>query len=146
MKKMTLSILCGLGIAFVASTAMAVDKGTIEVSAYNFPSDDGLAIVSLFKSANGFPGKINSAYKSFRLKIKGGIVAVQFTDVPYGTYAVQVTQDKNKNGKLDANFMGIPSEPAGSSNSPPGIPKWDACKFEHKSPVTKIKRVKMWTL
>jgi len=38
--------------------------------------------------------------------------------LPPGSYAVQVMHDENDNGKLDANFMGIPTEGYGFSNNP----------------------------
>ncbi|MEO8018648.1 MAG: DUF2141 domain-containing protein [Pseudomonadota bacterium] len=38
--------------------------------------------------------------------------------LPAGSYAVQVMHDENDNGKLDSNFMGIPSEGYGFSNNP----------------------------
>ena len=38
--------------------------------------------------------------------------------LPAGKYAVQVMHDENDNGKLDANFMGIPTEGYGFSNNP----------------------------
>ena len=38
--------------------------------------------------------------------------------LPAGSYAVQVMHDENGNGKLDANFMGIPTEGYGFSNNP----------------------------
>ncbi len=37
-------------------------------------------------------------------------------EVPPGTYAVAVYHDANSNGKLDANFLGIPREGYGVSN------------------------------
>jgi uncharacterized protein (DUF2141 family) len=39
-------------------------------------------------------------------------------DLPKGTYAIQVMHDENDNGKIDANFMGIPTEGYGFSNNP----------------------------
>lgn len=39
-------------------------------------------------------------------------------NLPAGSYAVQVMHDENDNGKLDANFMGIPTEGYGFSNNP----------------------------
>jgi uncharacterized protein (DUF2141 family) len=47
----------------------------------------------------------------------GGPVVFRFT-LPAGSYAVQVMHDENDNGKLDANFMGIPIEGYGFSNNP----------------------------
>lgn len=55
-------------------------------------------------------------------------------------YAVIVYHDLNANGKLDRNFLGIPSEPYGFSNNPStrfGPPGFDKASFD-ASKVNKI--------
>jgi uncharacterized protein (DUF2141 family) len=54
---------------------------------------------------------------------------VHFKDLPPGEYAAVAFQDVNGNGKLDKNFLGIPREPYGFSNSARGSagpPKFSA--------------------
>ena len=41
-------------------------------------------------------------------------------DVPPGRYGVSVMHDKNANGKLDTNIVGIPTEPDGASRDARG--------------------------
>ena len=41
-------------------------------------------------------------------------------DVPPGRYGVTVIHDKNANGKLDSNIVGIPTEPDGASRDARG--------------------------
>ena len=53
-----------------------------------------------------------------RIKAVNGELVYRFEDLPPGTYAVQVMHDENDNGKLDSNFLGIPSEGYGFSNNP----------------------------
>jgi len=51
--------------------------------------------------------------------------------LPPGDYAVVVTQDVNDNGKLDTNFIGLPTEPyAFSNNVHPTLrpPHFEECK------------------
>lgn len=45
-------------------------------------------------------------------------MAVKFAQLPAGRYAVQVMHDANDNGKLDTNFVGMPTEAYGFSNNP----------------------------
>jgi uncharacterized protein (DUF2141 family) len=54
-----------------------------------------------------------------------------FRDVPEGTYAVVAFQDENGNGKVDRNFLGIPTEKIGFSNNPSlwGAPRFSDSKF-----------------
>jgi uncharacterized protein (DUF2141 family) len=57
-----------------------------------------------------------------------------FDDLKEGTYAISVYQDLNKNGKLDKNFFGIPSEKYGFSNMPKTskAPDFKQCSFIFK--------------
>lgn len=53
-------------------------------------------------------------------------------NVSAGRYAVRVMQDRNGNGKLDTNFVGMPTEPYGFSNDAVGRlgpPAFDAASF-----------------
>lgn len=64
-------------------------------------------------------------------------------DLPFGEYAIAVYHDKNKNGKLDTNLLGIPKENYGFSNNARGRfgpASWKEAKFiiQEKSAVHKI--------
>lgn len=48
-----------------------------------------------------------------------GETLVRIDGVPPGEYAAQVFQDRNDNGKVDQNFLGVPLEPVGFSNDAP---------------------------
>ena len=53
--------------------------------------------------------------------------------LPAGSYGARIMHDINDNGELDANFVGIPSEPWGFSNNATGSfgpPKWQDVQFE----------------
>jgi uncharacterized protein (DUF2141 family) len=47
--------------------------------------------------------------------------AVVFSNLEPGRYAAVVFHDKNGNGKLDKNFLGVPVEPYGFSNDAEGF-------------------------
>jgi uncharacterized protein (DUF2141 family) len=49
-----------------------------------------------------------------------------------GRYAIFVVYDKNGNGKMDKNFLGIPKEPVGLSRNP-APPKFGPPKFKDAS-------------
>ena len=56
----------------------------------------------------------------------------QIENLAYGQYAIAVYHDKNKNGKLDTNMLGIPLEEYGFSNkarSRFGPASWSQAKF-----------------
>lgn len=59
-------------------------------------------------------------------------LAVTFTDLAPGRYAVQVLHDANDNGRLDTNIVGMPTEGYGFSNNPRVMRKahFDEAAFE----------------
>ena len=53
--------------------------------------------------------------------------------LPEGTYAATAIHDRNKNGKLDTDWRGVPEEPSGTSASGKktmGPPEFESSKFE----------------
>ena len=65
-----------------------------------------------------------------------GSVTLTVPNVPPGRYAVQAFHDRNGNGKVDRNFLGIPTESVGFSNDAPmhmSPPKFDVAGFDHGS-------------
>ncbi len=48
------------------------------------------------------------------------LIRVPHTALPPGRYAVQVVYDRNANGRLDKNLLGIPTEPVGFSRNARG--------------------------
>jgi len=63
---------------------------------------------------------------------QGAEVVFRFADLPPGEYAVSVMHDENDNGKLDANFMGMPTEGYGFSNNPQTLrkPTFEEARFQ----------------
>ena len=76
------------------------------------------------------------------LPVDSTTVYWQVDELPYGNYAIAVYHDKNTNGKLDTNLLGIPKERYGFSNNARGRfgpASWndsyfsfDAIKREHR--------------
>lgn len=68
-------------------------------------------------------------------------VMFEFDSLASGIYAVSIFQDENENGKLDSNFIGIPTEPYAFSNDAKGMfgpPSFEDCQFEIKDGVNEI--------
>lgn len=62
------------------------------------------------------------------------VTACDFAQIAPGTYALAVIHDENLNGKLDANWLGIPSEGYGFSNDARaalGPPSFSAASFAY---------------
>jgi len=117
---------------FVVSLANAQQQKTfdIKVEVKNAKNDDGKMFFALYDNEDDFLKK----------EIKGGIEVITnktsiitFKNVPTGVYAVSVFHDKNDNGEMDTNGLGIPTENFGCSNDAKGFmgpPKWKNAKFD----------------
>lgn len=85
--------------------------------------------IGLFNSAEGFPDDAKP-YRAEVLNItQNNALQIVFRDLPAGDYAVAVYHDKNGNGKLDKNLLGIPVEDYGFSNDTRGT-RLSAPSFE----------------
>lgn len=95
-----------------ASPALAGDL-TVWVS--GLPSDAGTVRAALFADEASFKAKSDPVAA---IVVKPHDKTARFTvaDLPAGRYALAVFQDVNDNGKLDANMIGMPTEPWGFSN------------------------------
>ena len=81
-----------------------------------------------------------SAYKEKKEPVYAVVLPVDSTEVnwsvaelPKGEYAIAIYHDKNTNGKLDTNFLGIPKERYGFSNDARGKfgpASWNDARFE----------------
>ncbi len=126
------AILCIFLFLFIFPlTGLAADsKGNITVKITQCRDDKGEALVTLFKSEDGFPVEPEKAYRKITGKITDGKSEIIVSDVPYGEYAIAVLHDENRNGKMDRSIFGAPQEGNGASNNPvSGPPKYDEAKF-----------------
>ena len=67
------------------------------------------------------------------IKVSSQSASYTFHGLSKGHYAVSVYHDENSNGELDANFIGIPSEPYAFSQKPKSkwrLPKFHEVKFD----------------
>ena len=75
----------------------------------------------------------------------GGTTPGRIPDLASGEYALVVYHDENGNGRLDENFIGIPSEPLGFSNRywPQGPPTFTKAAFKLEAEETRTIDVKL---
>ena len=68
------------------------------------------------------------------IKIQDTQARCDFEDIPPGTYALNVIHDENMDGKLAANWVGIPTEGYGFSNDVKALmsaPSFEAASFPY---------------
>jgi uncharacterized protein (DUF2141 family) len=106
----------------------------IRVNIEGLRSDKGQIMCALYSTAAAFPKDGAKALAHAQSAVSGHRSVCSFGGVQPGTYAVAVFHDENSNGKLDTNFLGIPREGTGTSNSAIGHlgpPKFDDAAFRY---------------
>lgn len=78
----------------------------------------GQVCLKVHATEEGFPQSAKGVVQSGCAKITGNSATKDFYGLKPGTYAVSLFEDKNSDGKLNTNFIGIPSEGFGVSNNP----------------------------
>ena len=118
-----------IAIVLFISSLVSAQNVDLTVAISGLKNDTGFVQVGLFNSEGKF---LKSIYKGSSSEIKSKVATVTFLNIPKGVYAISAYHDKNKNGKLDMNFMGIPKEDIACSNNAKGFmgpPKYEDAKF-----------------
>ena len=107
------------------------------------PPAMGDVIALLFNSPNTFVD-LRDPMRTVVLPDRGTSPG-HITDLPSGEYALVVYHDKNKNGRMDKNFIGIPREWLGFSNRywPEGPPTFARAAFVLEEQEKQIEEVKL---
>jgi uncharacterized protein (DUF2141 family) len=112
-----------LACQFASAADLSVQVGTIK-------TQQGQVWVSVFKSADTY---LKASIQRTAVKADAAELRIAFKDLEPGDYAVTVHHDVNDNGKMDRNFIGMPSEPYGFSNNAMGSmgpPSFDQAKVK----------------
>lgn len=125
-------------MVFATLPAVAVAESPcpgIHVKILNIRNSTGAVACALFESSVGFPSEfLHFATNIMVIRIRHSQARCDFEDIPPGTYALAVVHDENFNGKLDTNFLGIPTEGYGFSNDATaalGAPSFSAASFTY---------------
>ncbi|MFZ0256519.1 MAG: DUF2141 domain-containing protein [Gammaproteobacteria bacterium] len=99
----------------------------------NIRNSTGAVGCALFESPVGFPTDfLRSATNVMMMKIRKTEARCDFEDISSGTYAIAVIHDENMNGKLETNWLGMPTEGYGFSRDAKGLlgaPSFSAASF-----------------
>lgn len=107
----------------------------IHVKILNIRNSTGTVACALFESPAGFPTEyLHSATNIMVIKVRDTQARCDFEDIPPGKYALAVIHDENMDGKLDTNWLEIPTEGYGFSNDAKatlGAPSFSAASFPY---------------
>ena len=123
--------------------APAPDPVQLEISLSGLRSAKGEVRLCVWHGPSKFPGD-TCAGQSIVVPAETPVVIVNVPLAP-GDYAVSLLHDENGNGKLDKNFLGIPTEGIGFSQNPKisfGPPTYAASHFDVAGPQTEAIRMK----
>ncbi|MFM8344488.1 MAG: DUF2141 domain-containing protein [Betaproteobacteria bacterium] len=123
-----LELVAGASVVWAQGKQDGATSLRLEVT--SFRNAKGSLNCRLFTDATSFPDGEGS--RTVSAPISGHQASCVFDELPPGTYAVAVVHDENGNGKLDKNFLGIPSEGYGVSNNrtyAASSPKWEESRF-----------------
>jgi uncharacterized protein (DUF2141 family) len=133
-----------LAIALPVLPSLSQSTSTVLLEVSSFKNTRGTLNCRLFTKASDFPD--GEGILTLRTPITGTNTTCTFPNVEPGTYAVAVVHDENSNGKLDKNFVGVPSEGYGVSNNKTyalSAPKWDESIFTIAPSESKTFQVKL---
>ncbi len=111
-------LVCALAIASAPFAAHAAD---LTVWVDNVAVDGGQVLVGVFDKAETFPRAMLRGERAPAMsRDASGRVTIVFTGLAPGRYALSAFHDVDDNGKLNANVMGLPTEPYGFSRDARG--------------------------
>lgn len=121
--------LVGSCVLSMASGFVYAQDASIRVEISGLAGESGNLYYTVYESAKNWLGEtgVASGVAAITESMEGELVVFEL-ELPLGEYAFSVFHDVNGNGKLDANFIGIPREPVASSNN--AKPKFGPPKYE----------------
>ena len=127
----------GLLLAALLAVAPALadaqgEDGALTVSFEGVGKREGVVLFALFDSKAAYDANTHPI-RTLALPASGGNFAVTLAGLAPGTYAVKSFHDRDANGKMNFNPLGMPLEPYGFSNNaraPFGPPSWRRAAFE----------------
>jgi uncharacterized protein (DUF2141 family) len=131
------SALCAV-LVFANLSAIAFAQPScpgIHVKILNIKNSTGAVACALFEAPEGFPDEyLKFATNIMVIRVRDKQALCYFESIPPGTYALGVIHDENLNGKLDTNWLGIPTEGYGFSKDAKallGPPSFSAASFPY---------------
>ena len=103
-------------LTLLAVQPASAQQAVLEVTVTGVRSAAGHVLVAVCDRATFL--QETCRYKG-RVQAAVGSVVVRITGIPPGQYAAQAYADANDNGRIDRNFLGIPTEGIGFSNDAP---------------------------
>ena len=102
-------------VLFIGANTFA-QTGQVDVTVTGINIEKGGIVKIGLYEKDGFPA-IGKEIIGKDVKVIGSEVMVTLKDIPAGTYAIAIIQDKNSDGEHNTNLFGVPKELYGFSNN-----------------------------
>jgi uncharacterized protein (DUF2141 family) len=135
---MSNTFLAALLITFFQIPSMFSQPGsktTLEIHFSGLRTSEGKIAIGVNTREEGWPREPQMSY-DWEKEVHDGMMKVRIPDLPYGTYAISVLDDVNRNVEMDM-FLGIPKEGWGFSMNPGfklSAPRFEECAFKLDKP------------
>lgn len=97
-------------------------QAPINLSISNIKNTNGSILISVFNSAEGFPGDEKKAIAKYKIeKISASTASFKIIGLKPGKYAISLLHDENNDLVCNTNILGIPNEGIGCSNNPKSV-------------------------
>ena len=136
MSSRTLLALSAFALAGLGQAARAADAPLLEFRTA-VRSDQGVVRCGLFTEKGWLKTPVQGAVAL----IRAGSALCVFKGVPQGVYGISAFHDQNNNGKLDTNFIGLPTEDYCASRDARntfGPPSFADAKFRYNGGVKRL--------
>lgn len=118
----------------VAGARQEGGEGSLTVAFQGVTQPRGVVLCAVFDSKAAYDAN-SGPVRTLNLPAGEGNFSATFAGLPPGRYAVKSFHDRDGDGKMKFNPLGMPLEPYGFSNNaraPFGPPSWRAASFEVK--------------
>ena len=135
----TSKLVSALAVAAALGNCGAASADTLTIVVEDIRRANGTVQVQVLASQGQFDGD-GVAMEFIQEAIEGSMTFTADGLAP-GEYAVRVMHDVNGNDELDANFVGMPTEPYAFSNNAKGVfgpAKWEDARFVVAGSVTQV--------
>jgi uncharacterized protein (DUF2141 family) len=125
--------------AVMIALPLSLEAGELRITVDGIRSTHGMVLIGLYDSPTSFGKAVEASggflgdpnrFAAVALRANAALKsAVVFSNLGPGRYAAIAFHDENGDGKLDKNFLGVPTEPYGFSNDVQGFlspPTFDA--------------------
>lgn len=119
-----------LALSALAPSAHAGDAVPVLEFRTMMRSEQGVVRCGLFTEKGWLKAPVQGSVAA----IRGGAAVCVFKGVPKGVYGISAFHDQNNNGKLDTNFIGLPTEDYCASRDARGSfgpPSFTDAKFSY---------------